>query len=426
MAGPFDYVSPLASVPNPADAFMQSFKGFSAIRQADLANQQQALKLQQQQEMDTYLRDLSSNPTPEAISKASVRFPQLSEQFKRSYDMLDSQQQQGRLQSAIPVYAALQNGRPDVAAKQLRDQATAMENSGQADEAKRVRAFADMAEQHPEQAKLTSGLLLSSVMGPDKFAETFAKLGGENRANAEEGRKAELQPSVLAKSQADAQTAITGAKFAESRAVQDLRMGEEQIKKWAADTEIARMNSRIAAMNAATSRANSDIQRQELGLKLQEAISKRDDKLREKVSTAEAGATNIDNMLNTIQRIQQNPRLDSVIGAIEGRLPDLGNDQSADAIALIETLGSQAFLAQIPNIKGMGALSNAEGEKLQSALQNLSRKQSETQFRANLNEASRLLIKGRENLAKSTGVNIGKPDTPAAPGARPPLSSFQR
>ena len=98
--------------------------------------------------------------------------------------------------------------------------------------------------------------------------------------------------------------------------------------------------------------------------------------------------------------------------------------RSAWAQALIDTLGSQAFLAQIPNIKGMGALSNAEGEKLQSAFQNLGRTQSEAQFRANLDEASRLLKKGREALAKSSGVPLGKPDTPAAPGARPPIDSF--
>ena len=35
-----------------------------------------------------------------------------------------------------------------------------------------------------------------------------------------------------------------------------------------------------------------------------------------------------------------------------------------------------------------------------------------------------LLKKGRENLAKSSGVPLGKPDTPAAPGARPPIDSF--
>ncbi|MFW1812974.1 hypothetical protein ACG9HX_16980, partial [Acinetobacter ursingii] len=52
-------------------------------------------------------------------------------------------------------------------------------------------------------------------------------------------------------------------------------------------------------------------------------------------------------------------------------------DDRADSIALIETLGSQAFLSQSPAIKGLGQLSNVEGDKLQAAFQNLGRKQSE-------------------------------------------------
>jgi hypothetical protein len=204
-----------------------------------------------------------------------------------------------------------------------------------------------------------------------------------------------------------------------------------------ADIDIAKQNSRISAMNAQTSRMNSDLQRQELALKIEEATAKRDNTIREKVATAEAGANSIDNMLNTIERVKKNPALNAVLGSIEGgrfypqriagMLPGTASaDDRADAVALIETLGSQAFVAQIPNIKGTGALSDAEGKKLQSALQNLSREQSEKQFRENLDEAARLLTKGREGLARATGVPLGKPDTPAAPGARPPLSAFNK
>lgn len=34
--------------------------------------------------------------------------------------------------------------------------------------------------------------------------------------------------------------------------------------------------------------------------------------------------------------------------------------------------------------------------------------------------------KARENISKRSGVPLAKPDTPAAPGARPPLSSFNQ
>jgi hypothetical protein len=432
MAGPFDYTLQVA---NP---FQQALAGYKTgldinqvqaqqqAQQVELQQKQAAMQAQQRTQQDLYSLSTKPNATGADYAAVMARNPSLSKQLGESWATLNTAQQQSKLQQGTQAYAAIQAGRVDLAEQLFSDQAVAARNSGDEATAKQAETMAKLIKEHPDTAKTSIALSLSSHMGPDKFAETFAKLGGESRADAEEGRKVALQPAALEKATADAKTATVGAKFAESKAVQDLKMGEEQIKKWAADTEIAKMNSRIAAMNAATSRADTDLKRQELGLKVQEAVTKRDDKLREKVATAESGAANIDNMLNTIQRIQQNPRLNDVLGAIEGRLPAFTNDQSADAVALIDTLGSQAFLAQIPNIKGMGALSNAEGEKLQAAFQNLSRKQSETQFRASLNEATRLLNKGRENLAKSTGVRLGAPDTPAAPGARPPLSSFQR
>jgi hypothetical protein len=62
----------------------------------------------------------------------------------------------------------------------------------------------------------------------------------------------------------------------------------------------------------------------------------------------------------------------------------------------------------------MGALSNAEGEKLQSALQNLTRAQSEKQFKASAKEAQRLMLIARKNIAARYGVPENVPDTPAA------------
>lgn len=426
MPSPLDYSAAFAGggQGSPYGAFLDSFKGFSAVRQAGLQQDQQELALQQQRQMQGDLLELSRNPTPQSIAQMSLRYPQLSEQFKRSYDMLTPQQQQAKLSAAIPVYAAVQSGRMDIAAAKLRETAQAMENSGQADEAARTRAMADLVEQHPETAKVTTGLLLANVMGPEKFTETFGKLGAEGRAQ-------ELQPSAVREAEAkatgaeaDATTKQVTAKYAEPVALADLEKKGWDIKAIQSDIAYKREQNRIAAMNAAANREGNDLKRQELKLKIQEAQNALDEKIRGRVAEAEGGASSIDNMLNTIERTKAAPGLNNVLGSIEGRLPSMFSDKNADAEALIETLGSQAFVAQIPSIKGTGALSDAEGKKLQSALQSLDRKQSEKQFRANLDEAARLLKKARENLSKRTGVPLGKPDTPAAPGSRPPLDSF--
>lgn len=436
MAGPYDYSIDVA---NPFQSALQGYTMGAKIREDQVAQQQQQMALEEARRQKELLAKLAANKNPTADDYASVmtQIPALADNLSKVWTLKNDAQQQSHAADLLKWGAALKSGQPQIAVQLMRERADAMEASGQTREAEALRANAGVAELNPSLALgMVQAQLSASPRGKDA-AEALTKFGTEQRA-------AELHPTALAtaeagvvKANADAQTAVVGAKFAESKAVQDLKLGEAQIKKWADDTEIARRNSQIAAMNAAIAREGNELKRRELEANREEKIQKRDDVLREKVQTAQAGAANIDNMLNTIQRIQNNKSLNSVVGSMEGNSyypnatlgsinPFGDGDERADAIALIDTLGSQAFLAQIPNIKGMGALSNAEGEKLQSAFQNLSRKQSEKQFRDTLNEASRLLNKARNSLAKGSGVDLGKPDTPAAPGSRPPLSSFQR
>jgi hypothetical protein len=427
---PFDYTSALGNIGSTYDAAMKGFVDGNAIQDRQAAEMAARAKAQQEAQMRADLTELSKNPTTQGIIATTLKYPSLSENFKRSYDMLAPEEQRARLEQATPVFMALHNNQPEIAAKTLREQAVAYRNSGKEQEAKAAEAKAKMVEENPAAAKINLGGLLSAAIGPEKFTKMLGDLGGEQRAQ-------ELQPGLVRKGVADADTAVAGvdsakakaisdgveAKYAEKGALLELEKNGWDITKIKADIEIAKEDNRIKAMNAAIAREGNVLKRQELQLKVQDARLALDDKVRGKVADAESAAGNIDNMLNTIERIKKNPRLDAVVGSIEGRTPAITDDGS-DAVALIETLGSQAFLSQIPNIKGMGALSNAEGEKLQAAFQNLSRVQSEKQFRATLEEATRLLNKGRDTVSKRFGVPLGNPDTPAKAGARPPLSSF--
>jgi hypothetical protein len=417
--GPIDYSVETA---NPFDSFLRGYSGGAAIRtdmqaQAE-AERQRQLQEQQRQQQAAMLDELARNPSADNYARAMLVMPGAKDQLKAAWDLRSGDQRQGDLRTAGQVYSALRSGNKEVAKQLLDEQATALENSGgDQRQMQAMRTLSNLVDQSPDLAQGMALAILQTAEGGDKILSAITGANADARAQ-------ELQPGLVekgkadaAKAAADASTAQTTAKFAESKAVMDLRMSQEQIKKWAADTDIARMNARIAAMNAATSRADTDLKRQELALKVQDAIRERDDKLRGKVADVEAARGNVDNMLNTIDRVLKNPSLNDVLGSFEGRMPAMASaldDEESDAIALIETLGSQAFLAQIPNIKGMGALSNAEGEKLQSALQNLTRAQSEKQFKASAKEAQRLMLIARKNIAARYGVPENVPDTPAA------------
>lgn len=428
MVSPINYGTFFQGQASPNDAFQQAFQQASGIREMMDKREAAVRQAQAQAAMQQELADVANNPNATAAdySRLMTKYPALSENLKRSWDTLSADQQRTSLGSLSKVTAAFASNKPEVAVQILRDQAEGLRNAGDEQGAKRIDDIARMTEIDPAVGRSVAYSMVAAVPGGDKIIEGLGKVGAEARAQAmapAELRKAEAQATGA---EAEAVTKGVTAKFAESNALQEIEQRGWNIKNLQADIDYKKAQSRIAAMNAAIAREGNDLKRQELRMKIDDAVRERESKLRDKIGAAEGAAASIDNLLNTIERVKVNRSLNDVIGSIEGRIPAVFSDEAADAIAMIETLGSQTFLSQIPAMKGTGSLTEKEGDKLQSSLTNLSRVQSEAQFRANLDEAARLMKKARERISQSTGVPLSSPDTPAAPGARPPLSSFER
>lgn len=408
MVQPVNYMAAMPQID-----LSQSFAGLgNALGQyGEYQKQQKAeqaaaeLKAQYANDVQAYF----AKPSASGLAQLTAKYPGQREAFKDIGDRMTAEQKAVELPVMAQAFYAITSGKPE-AAKQLVDQQIeGMQNSGM--DTTKLKMIRSHLDSDPTQVAGLVGILGSSI-DPD----AWGKMMGEKRAQ-------ELQPGLVRKgaaeagaAESDATVKAVKAKFAESDAALELEKKGWDIKKLQADIDIDRQNARIAAMNAAANREANAIKRQELRLKVDEAIAKRDEIARGKIAEVESANSNIDNMLNTIDRVMSNPSLKDVVGSFEGRMPaaaSMLDDQESDAIALLDTLGSQAFLAQIPNIKGMGALSNAEGEKLQSALQNLSRAQSEKQLTASLKEAQRLMIKARKNVADRYGVKQSVPDTPS-------------
>ena len=418
---PIDYTSAFANLPSPQDAFMSGVKNGVALDQLRAQREQQQAAAELQRQMQADLAALSANPTSEGIARISLKYPQLSENFKRSFDMLEPGRRQAKIDQAAKVFAALQSKKPEIAQEVLIQHATALRNSGDEEGARGAETMAELVKVDPEHAKFSAGRMLSTAMGVDKFTDAFKGIGAEQRAN-------DLHPDAVRKGQADADTAeseseikAVTAKYADSQALADLDKKKWDVQKIVADIDFQKQSTRIAAMNASLKREENDLKRQELQQKIDDAKRERDDKLREKLANTESAASSMDNMVNTIDRVlnmaidpdtkKPSSLVRAATGPLDSRVPTLQTDV-ADFEALVETLGSQAFMAQVPNLKGMGALSNAEGEKLQAALQNFSLRQSPEQLIANMREAQRLILKGRKNLETKTGIKLPQPDTP--------------
>jgi len=409
--GPIDYSM---DVQTPFQAALQGYQAGAAIRNDRNQQAAQELALKQQQQKQQLLSSLASNPnaTGDDYARVITQIPELSEHLNRAWTLRNTEQQQSHAADLLKWGAAIKSGSPEVAVSQMNQKADAMEAAagGPTDESKALRANAQVLEYNPKLALGQIQAMLAVNPNGKQAADSLAAFGAEQRAE-------DLAPANLLEANSKASSAATAAKFAESKAVQDLRMGDEQIKKWAADTEIARQNSRIAAMNASIAREGNDLKRQELSLKVQEAIQARDDKLRTKVAEVDSARSTIDNTINTIDKLFKNPAWKDVVGSFEGRMPESASmldDKESDAIATINTIGSQVFLSAVKGAGSMTGLTEKEGDKLQSSLASLGRAQSEQAFEANAKEAQRLLLKARKNLVIKYGVPDTVPDTPNA------------
>jgi hypothetical protein len=256
-----------------------------------------------------------------------------------------------------------------------------------------------------EQAPIALARLVADA---DKAVED-AKTARATATNAPEKAAAD---AALAKAQADKAKVV--AEFARADAVLEAQGKAATIKKTEADILINKENARIAALNAAIARETNTLKRQELEQKIKDAQVTRDAAAREQTATFNSQVADIDNFLNTAERVKQTPKniIESATGPISSRLPTTNADV-ADFESLVETLGSQVFIAQIPKIKGAGALSEKEGDKLQASVQNLGLKQSPARLIENVNEAVRLMEKARKNLADRSGLPTPTLDVPA-------------
>jgi hypothetical protein len=133
--------------------------------------------------------------------------------------------------------------------------------------------------------------------------------------------------------------------------------------------------------------------------------------------------------IDQIDRISNDPALPSITGSWEGNKPTWMMDQAAANLTeQLSGLTSKTFSNAIDALRGLGAMTEAEGKAATGALANLSRIQDETALK---DEMARLgdMLKGKLEVArqKAAGVTGAGGDMPQAArdaGINPDLWQF--
>jgi hypothetical protein len=438
MPAPIEYGVQIA---DPTQAFLGAFQAGASIQDARLKQEQQT---QQQANQALILKGFEKLRGPDATAtdyaNLAMMLPETqAKAVRESFSMLSGERQQTALQQAGEVFSAFKAGKPAIAISRLEQQIEGKRNSGDEAGAKFLETWRDIAKEDPKATEDYFGFTISQMPGGKDVISSAISLSAE-------GRAAGKGPSELAKAVADADKAVAdaiaaqatatnapamakadadlkaaqaakeavAAEFARAKAVLDVQQQAATLRKTDADILIAQETNRIAALNAAQAKETNVLRRQELQQKIDDATKTRDAADRDQKATVANQSADIDNFLNTAQRVLNTPQnvIKSATGPVASRLPTLSADV-ADFEALVEALGSQAFIAQIPKIKGTGSLSEKEGDKLQASLQTLSLKQSPERLKENVTEAVRLLEKVRGNIALKYGVQAPPSDVPA-------------
>lgn len=237
----------MLDVQNPIQTAMTGLTQGMQIGQFMQAKEQAEREAIQKQQMQQELSAFASKPnkTHDDYANIMVRFPSLAEDFKRSYDVLDSGKQQATFKTTSRVYAALSGGQPNVAKSILENEALGYENAGDEATADQIRTLAGMAETDPDGLLTISGLTLASTM-PSQFKDVLGALG-QNQMLPEE---INLKKAQAEKTKAD--TAKTNAET--TGQIIDNRYKPQQI-----EADLENVNSQISSR-----KANDEYQQQQL------------------------------------------------------------------------------------------------------------------------------------------------------------------
>lgn len=186
----------------------------------------------------------------------------------------------------------------------------------------------------------------------------------------------------------------------------ELQAGQEFQRTVTPDAQLS-ANTAMRSQNMvdARTREQNAISNQANALKLQDSMDTRN-------MTKASQIASFDTMLGTLDRLKTHKGLPNSVG-MYGKLPTLPGSHSANFQAELETFKSQAFIPMVAQLKGMGALSDAEGRKLTAAVGALDPNMSEGAFKASIDRVISDMSAARQRVS---GVRDAAPATPPAGG----------
>lgn len=121
---------------------------------------------------------------------------------------------------------------------------------------------------------------------------------------------------------------------------------------------------------------------------------------------------NANAILGMIDSLDTDPYLDSMVGPISSRLPNVSGD-AARVQSKMDQIGGQAFLQAFNSLKGGGQITEIEGQKATQAIARLNAAQNPADYRLALGELRQIVLTGVQRARQQAGGSAAGQAIPA-------------
>lgn len=250
--------------------------------------------------------------------------------------------------------------------------------------------------------KLAQGKDFTTSEGWANYAKELQQAGDYQGAVAAAQKSTQLQSQIdekqaareqqlqIARERIQAQLDIAAQRGADAKELQQMRIeGQKELRQLA------------AGMGSGLTNIRQQILEQQLG----DLKSKAAERESAAQSQSMGRVAAFDSALDTLDIIAKHPGKKDVVGALTGGVMSIVPGTNAAGFASqLETFKAQTFIPQVSALKGMGALSDAEGKKLTAAVGALDTKMKPAEFDASLNRIRSDLEAAKQRAAKMPGM----------------------
>ncbi|MGT6231125.1 phage DNA ejection protein [Escherichia coli] len=352
---------------------------------------QQEKQAQRQKEFQQAYANAYASGDRGALRQLATQYPDQIESVRKGMGFIDEEQRNSI--GTLAAGARLASSSPEAMQSWLQNNAKELTRVGVD-----PNSVAQMYQQNPSGFGEFVDHLGMAALGPIDYFNVQDKMAGRE---IDRGRLAE----TIRSNQAGEALTARG---------QDIQIRGQNIsaQNAALSREIQRAELQEKALDRQIARESNQLKLEELKQKQADVRQKADIARADRQAAAQGAVDTFSTALDSLNEIEQSPGLSKAVG-IRSAFPTVPGSDAANFEARLDTFKAQTFLPMVQSLKGMGALSDAEGKKLSDAVGALSPKMSEKAFRDSIGKIRNQLESKLSTVKKQFDYQEPVQNTPA-------------